>query len=61
MRLTPLDIRKQEFGRGFRGFAEDEVTSFLQMLSNQWEEMLTEQRGLEQKARDAEVKLEHYV
>lgn len=61
MRLTPLDIRKQEFTRSFRGLHADEVTSFLQMLSNQWEEMLTEQRQLEQKVRDAEVKLEHYV
>lgn len=60
MKLTPLDIRKQEFARTFRGFDVDEVQAFLQMLSGQWEEMLSEQRRLDQRVRELESKLRHY-
>ncbi|GAA3323178.1 hypothetical protein GCM10020331_046000 [Ectobacillus funiculus] len=28
MPLTPLDIHNKEFGRGFRGYDEDEVNEF---------------------------------
>lgn len=60
MRLTPLDIRKQEFGRSLRGLNPEEVSSFLQLVSNQWDELLSEQRQLEQRVRELEAKLEHY-
>lgn len=60
MRLTPLDIKKQEFTRGFRGFDAEEVQAFLQMLSNQWEDMLAENRRLEQRILEMESKLRHY-
>ena len=60
MKLTPLDIRKQEFARNFRGFDPDEVHAFLQMLSDQWEELLNENRQAEQRIRELEGKLEHY-
>ncbi len=60
MRLTPLDIRKQEFGRHFRGFDPDEVQAFLQMVSSQWEEMLAEIRQMEQRLQEAENRLNHY-
>ena len=60
MRLTPLDIRKQEFTRGFRGFEPEEVYAFLQMVSRQWEEILDDQRRTEQRVRELEAKLVHY-
>lgn len=60
MRLTPLDIRKQEFTRGFRGYEPDEVNAFLQMVSNQWEEILDESRRKDDKIRDLESKMDHY-
>ncbi len=61
MKLSPLDIRKQEFARTFRGFDVDEVQAFLQMVSTQWDEMLGEHRRLEQKVREVEARLEHYA
>ena len=33
MPLTPLDIHNKEFGRGFRGYDEDQVNEFLDQLS----------------------------
>lgn len=60
MRLTPLDIRKQEFTRGFRGFDAEEVNAFLQMVANQWEELQDENRRREERIRELENKLTHY-
>ncbi|MEX2401256.1 MAG: DivIVA domain-containing protein [Rhodothermales bacterium] len=60
MRLTPLDIRKQEFLRGFRGFDAEEVNAFLQMVANQWEELQDENRRREERIRELENKLTHY-
>ncbi len=60
MKLTPLDIKKQEFTRTLRGYDADEVQAFLDMMAAQWDSMLDENRQMEQKARDAESKLVHY-
>jgi len=60
MRLSPLDIRKQEFGRSLRGLNPEEVSSFLEMVSHQWDDLLSEQRQLEQRVKELEAKLEHY-
>lgn len=60
MRLTPLDIRKQEFTRAFRGYEAEEVQAFLQMVSTQWQEVLDEQRRFEERLRAMEAKLAHY-
>lgn len=60
MRLTPLDIRKQEFSRGLRGFDAEEVQAFLQMVSEQWEELLDENRRRDEKIRELENKMAHY-
>ena len=60
MRLTPLDIRKQEFARAFRGYDAEEVQAFLSMLSSQWEEVLDDGRRKDEKIREMESKLVHY-
>ena len=60
MKLTPLDIKKQEFTRAFRGVDPQEVQSFLQMVADQWGSLLDENGRLEQKVRDLDSKLEHY-
>lgn len=60
MRLTPLDIRKQEFSRGLRGYEAEDVDAFLQMVSNQWEELLDESRRQSEEIRDLKNKLSHY-
>lgn len=60
MKLTPLDIRKHEFTRGFRGYDPEEVRAFLDMLSRQWEEALGEIRLAEERVRELEGKVAHY-
>jgi cell division initiation protein len=42
MRLTPLDIKKQEFRRTMRGYDPAEVESFLEMVAASYEELLTD-------------------
>ncbi len=61
MRVSPLDIRKQEFNRRtFGGYEPEEVNSFLQMLSSEWEEMRDDHRRLEEQVRSLEEKIRHY-
>ncbi len=60
MRLSPLDIKKQEFTRTLRGYDPEEVQAFLDMLAGQWEELLAEQRRTEDKVREVKTKMEHY-
>ncbi len=60
MRLSPLDIKKQEFTRTIRGYDPEEVQAFLDMLAGQWEELLAEQRRTEDKVREVKTKMEHY-
>ena len=60
MRLSPLDIKKQEFTRTLRGYDPEEVQAFLDMLAGQWEALLAEQRRTEDKVREVKTKMEHY-
>ena len=60
MKLSALDIRKQDFKRVIRGFDAEEVDAFLHMVSSQWQETMDEMRRMEAKIRELEMKLEHY-
>jgi cell division initiation protein len=42
MKLTPLDIKKQRFALRMRGFDPAEVETFLEMVANEYESVLTE-------------------
>ena len=39
MRVTPLDIRRQKFRKGMRGYDPGEVDAFLEMLAEAWEDV----------------------
>ena len=60
MKLTTLDLKKQQFGKTFRGLDPDEVRSFLDLVAQQWEEMQDEVRRAEERVVAAEHKLKHY-
>ena len=47
MKLSPLDIKKQEFGKKFKGFSPDEVNSFLDMIADEMEDLLKKIWGYE--------------
>ena len=42
MKITPLDIQQQQFRVRFRGFDMVEVDNFLDLLANEFEELLKE-------------------
>ncbi|MCL4540311.1 MAG: DivIVA domain-containing protein [Bacteroidetes bacterium] len=46
MRLTPIQIRKQEFARKIRGFDPEEVEAFLATAATDFEELLRENMEL---------------
>mgnify|MGYP005845509907 CR=1 FL=1 len=46
MKLTPLDVRKQEFKKVLRGFDPDEVEAFLVMLADELEMHIREKNQL---------------
>src|SRR5690606_40192932 len=56
----PLDLRKQQFKKVFRGYDPDEVRGFVEKLAQDWEEVLDEKRRAEERVEKAEEKLLHY-
>jgi cell division initiation protein len=60
MRITPLDIKKQEFQTKMRGFDKTEVVSFLEVVSEEMEELVRENLELKEKMQRAADKLANY-
>ncbi len=60
MKLTPLDIKKQEFSRSLRGYSVEEVHAFLDLVARQLEEMQESYRRMEEHVRELENRLMHY-
>jgi len=51
MKITPLDIQQQQFRVRFRGFDIVEVDNFLDLVANEFEELLKENNLLREEAR----------
>ncbi|UCE01296.1 MAG: DivIVA domain-containing protein [Candidatus Latescibacterota bacterium] len=60
MRLTPLDIREQQFRRVMRGMDPEEVSAFLASVAGEFESLLAENKELRQRHVDLEEKLTEY-
>jgi cell division initiation protein len=60
MKLTPLDIRKQEFKRVMRGYDPVEVDTFMDMMANEFEELLRSSKEMRDRAIELEVQLRDY-
>jgi cell division initiation protein len=60
MKMSPLDIKKQEFATKFRGYSQDEVHAFLEMAAEEYEQVLKRNLDLEQKVALLEDRLENY-
>ena len=60
MKITPLDIDQQEFAKVFRGCDPAEVRAFLNQVSRQLEEIVRENRRLEDQLRRQEKQLEEF-
>jgi cell division initiation protein len=59
MKITPLDIRQQQFNVRFRGFDAEEVDTFLEMIADEYEEVIEENKRLkeEMEKREKDMKL----
>jgi cell division initiation protein len=60
MKLTPLDIRKQEFRKTLRGFDPVEVQTFLDMVGEEYEQVLEKNKQLNNRLIELETKLKDY-
>lgn len=60
MRLTPLDIRKQEFKKTMRGYDTVEVDTFMDMMANEFESVLKEHKEVRDKSIELETELRDY-
>ncbi len=60
MRITPLDVRKQEFRKAVRGFDCDEVRAFLSTLADEYETVLVDNKQIREMIMDQEDKIEEY-
>lgn len=46
MKITPLEIKRQLFKKSLRGYDSVEVETFLEMVSNEVEDLIRENREL---------------
>jgi len=58
MRLTALDIKKQEFRKAFKGYDVGEVEAYLDAVSNELENLVKENESLREKISSLEKKNE---
>lgn len=60
MALTPLDINNKNFSVKMRGYNQDEVDDFLDMVGRDYEDLVTKNREMEKALKHAEEKLEYF-
>jgi len=58
MKITPLEIRQKTFEKVFRGYDKDEVDSFLNFLSQEWEKGNDDLKYLQMKLEQSEKESE---
>ena len=61
MPLSPLDIHNKDFGKGFRGYNEDEVNEFLDQIIKDFELLLKEKKELEEKLKSSSERVGHFT
>lgn len=61
MRITPIDVRTHRFGRRLSGLDPAEVESFLQLLSEDYEDLLRESGEQTDRVRHLEQRVEQLV
>jgi cell division initiation protein len=60
LRLTPLDIKKQEFKRTMRGYDPEEVNAFLEMVAEEFETLQREKNRLDDETLKLRTQLHDY-
>lgn len=60
MRITPLDVRKQEFRKIMRGLDADEVYAFLSTVADEYEAVLNDNKALRERLLELDDKVQEY-
>jgi len=60
LKITPLDLQNQEFGRTLRGYDPEEVRVFLELVSDEFEYLIKENTSLTERVRDLDEKIRDY-
>lgn len=60
MKITPLEIKRQQFKKAMRGYDTDEVDTFLEMMSSEFESAVRRTKELEDKIISLETELKNY-
>ena len=60
MKLTPIEIKKQEFKKSMRGYDAVEVDTFIELVANEYENLLAENETLRKQILAAETELKHF-
>ena len=60
MRITPLDVRKQEFHKGMRGLDTEEVYAFLATVADEYESVLNDNKALRERLLELDDKVQEY-
>ncbi|MCR8656018.1 DivIVA domain-containing protein [Paenibacillus endoradicis] len=60
MPLTPLDIHNKEFSRRLRGYDEDEVNEFLDLVIKDYEALIRENKEMQNQMLTLQERLNHF-
>ncbi len=60
MKLTPIDIKKQEFKKALRGLDPVEVKAYLDFVADEYEQLLQHNQQLEKQLASYQTELRHY-
>jgi cell division initiation protein len=60
MKLTPLEIKQQQFEKSLRGYDVADVQSFLTLVSNEVEHLLNKNKELEEQIDKLNDRVRHY-
>ena len=58
--ITPMDIHNKTFSKKLRGYADDEVNSFLEEVASDYERIYREHREMEEQMDTLKAKLANY-
>lgn len=60
MRLSPISIKNQDFGKKMRGFDPEDVIAFLEKVADEFEDLIKENESLKKLLDSAEEKLSEF-
>jgi cell division initiation protein len=60
MVMAPLDLRNREFKKAFRGYVEEEVDGFLELVTTDYEHLFRENLSLKEQLAKQDDNISHY-